>query len=470
MAKDTLGEIFTEKRGGRLVQVRRLIVGRNAVEGILAEVSSATKLSHPLILRPLDASADGGLVTIVTETLEGRTLRGLLTTLAATGEKLPVSHATWIALQLLEALEHAHSRNDGAVPMPVFHGRISPEHVVLTASGQVRLTGFGLDAACRHLLKPEGKTDPTFAYVAPEQTTAEPLNASSDVFAVMSVLAEAVLGKALFLEDTFAKTWEAIANRPLPVLRQARDGVPKALDEAMAWACERNLARRCPRPEALKVRLEAFQGVLDVGDRVKPDEHARRIADLIRLRMKGVAPGAAVDVTSMEPVSTAAPEKKPSRKALRFLQLVFVSLAAAFFVGVWAKWEQLEEPVRRSIPPQVATALGIEPAYVPPPPPPVEEVDAGAAEPADAGLEEPDAGAPPPPPPPKPALVTIQTTPAKAEATLDGKPLGTTPLVDVEVPPGEHVLELRAKKLKLSQKLVIGEGETKKLTLKLKKR
>ena len=87
MARDALGEIFTEQRGGRLVSVRRLIVARSAVEGILAEVSSAMKLSSASILRPLDASADGGLVTIVTETTEGRTLRGLLTTLELVSKK-----------------------------------------------------------------------------------------------------------------------------------------------------------------------------------------------------------------------------------------------------------------------------------------------------------------------------------------------------------------------------------------------
>jgi serine/threonine-protein kinase len=482
VAKDALGELITEKRGSRLVTVRRMAIAPEAIDAVLAEVTAAAKLSSPSILRPIDASVSGGVVTIVSETIEGRTLRGLLTTLATTGEKLPVSHATWITIEVLKALEHAHARMDGAAPRPVFHGRLSPEHVVLTPSGQVRLTGFGLDAACRHLLKPQAKTDTAFAYLAPEQLGSGELNPSSDNFAVASILAELVLGKAVFIEDTFAATWDAIGNRQLPVLRQARDGVPKALDEAVTWALERHADRRCTRPDALRARLEAFQGVLDVGDRIKPDEHARRLSDLLRLRMKGPMTAATSDVTSMEPVSApAAAPKKKGRAALRALKLLFAALAALLVIGIWARWPVLEDPVRRRIPPQVATALGIEPLgpleAVPPPAADAGEAapDAGA-EPSDAGEAAPDAGeatadAGEAVAVPRPALVSIRSTP-KAEVSLDGRPLGPTPLVDVTVDPGEHTLELVSArpKRKLVHKLVVAEGEAKTLDLELKKK
>ena len=469
MGRDALGEVYTEKRGGRLVLVRRVLVAEALAADVLAEVSGAMKLDSPAILRPLDASADGGLVTIISETLEGRTLRALLTTLASNGEKLPVSHATFIAIRVLEALEHAHARSEAGHPAPVFHGRLSPEHVVLTPSGDVRVTGFGLDAAARHLLKPQAKVDPAFAYVSPEQANGAPLNAASDNFAVGSILAEALLGEPVFMEDTFAQTYEAVQNRLPPQVRAARDNVPKALDEAIAWALERNPDRRAPRPDALRQRLQAFQGMLDVGDRIKPDEHPQRLADLMRLRMK--SPAAALDVTSMEPVKGGG--DKPGRRwGLALLRFVFVLLLGVLGKGVWDNWRDLEGPIRARIPPAVATRLGIDQDVALPPVAAVpdagaEEEDAGVADAGEAEAGEAlDAGAPPPP---RPGLLSVESTP-KATVVLDGRPLGSTPLLEVEVSAGEHTLVLTSKKprVELSQTLSVSEGEAKKLVVKLK--
>jgi len=458
MSRDALGEVFTETRGGRLVQVRRMLVGAGAADAIVAEVTAAMKLEAESILRPLEVRQDGGLVTVTSQTTEGHTLRGLLTTLAANGEKLDVSHCTWLTLKVLEALEHAHAKK-------VFHGRLSPEHVVLTPIGEVRVTGFGLDAAATHLVKPQSKTDPAFAYVAPEQASARGITAASDNFAAGAILAEALLGKPLFLEDTFQQTFDAVSTRRLPEFRDARDNVPKALAEALAWALDHDPDRRAPRPEALRQRLEAFQGMLDAGDRIKPYEHPKRLADLMRLRMKKAE--AALDVTSMEPAKAAAGPKK-RRPVLVFLRLVFLAMLGLLGWKVVTDWRDLEPQIRAHIPHEVLARVGIDPIAMPLP-------VADAGEPLDAGEELADAGAGVPdagPPPPKPGRLTIETTPAKATVTLDGKPLGVTPLVDVEVAPGEHTLVVTSKKPKVevSQTLSVTEGEVKKLGFKLKGR
>ncbi|MBK7864016.1 MAG: PEGA domain-containing protein [Archangiaceae bacterium] len=467
MGKDALGEVFTEKRGGRLVQVRRMIVAQSAVAEVVAEATAAMSLSHASIVQPLEVKADGGLVTVVTEAIEARTLRGLLTTLASTGEKLPVSHATWLAIKLLEALEQAQARKVDGRTAPLFHGRLSPEHVLLTSIGEVRLTGWGLDAAARSLVRPVAKTDPAFAYLSPEQVAGSSPGAASDNFSVGAILVEALLGKPLFVEDTFAQTFEAISNRSAPALRDARDNVPKALDEAVAWALDKVADRRASRPEALRTRLEAFQGMLDVGDRIKPYEHPKRLADLMRLRMK--APATATDVTSMEPTRAEAPASR-RRPLLWLLRLLFVGLVGAFAYFVWQDWRDLEPKIRARIPPQVATPLGIDQEVVLP-------VDAGVdAGPADAGLADggaadagvADAGALAP----LPALLTIESVPPKATVQIDGRTVGVTPLTRFELPAGEHEVVVISKKLhvELSQSVSLVPGESKKLTVKLKRR
>ncbi|MBL8952870.1 MAG: PEGA domain-containing protein [Myxococcaceae bacterium] len=472
MSRDALGEVLTESRGGRTVLVRRMLVAPAAVESIVTELTAAMKLEAASIFHPTDVKVDGGLVTVTTQAEEGHSLRGLLTTLAATGEKLPVSHCTWLAIKVLEALEHAHAQR-------VFHGRLSPEHVVLTPIGEVRVTGFGLEAAAAHLVKPQSKTDPAFAYVAPEQVGSRGVGSSTDVFAVGAMLAEALLGRPLFLEDTFAQTFDAVTSRPLPAFREARDNVPKALDEALQWALDKDADRRSPRPEALRQRLEAFQGMLDVGDRIKPYEHPKRLADLMRLRMKKA--DAALDVTSAEPVKAQKATKR-RRPVLALLRLMFVAMSGLLGWKVFTDWRELEPQVRAKIPPDVLARLGIDPIaqrtagaeqhsgprgagedVVPLP------LDAGV-EAVDAGteVEVPDVGAPEP----RPARLTVESVPPKATVVLDGKSLGVTPLTEVELAAGEHTLVVTSKKPKIevSQTLSVAEGEVKKVSFKLRGR
>jgi hypothetical protein len=457
VAKDALGEVFTERHGGRVVQVRQMSVAPGAIEEIAAEARAAMTLSHVAILQPIEVNAVGGLVTVVTEALDGRTLRGLLSTLATTGEKLPVSHATWIAIKLLEVLDVAQAHKQAGKAAPLFHGRLSPEHVFLTPGGELRVLGWGLDAACRHLLKPSAKTDPAFAYLSPEQVAGGAPNPASDNFAVGAILVEALLGKPLFLEDTFAHTFEAINERDVPIVRESRDNVPKALDEVLAWALDRVTDRRAPRPEGLLRRLEAFQGMLDVGDRIKSNEHPRRLGDLMRLRMKASGAG---DVIAMGmPKSGAGAPKR--RRVLVALRLLLLTLLGTLGYGVWRSWRELEPKVRARIPAPIAAQLGIDQDVV------LAAADAGF-EPVDAGALAAgvaDAGTSAR----RPALLWVDSTP-KATVVIDGKTLGVTPLANVEVDAGNHTVLLVSKKprLELSQTITVAEGETKKLSVKLK--
>ncbi|MBI3181350.1 MAG: protein kinase [Myxococcales bacterium] len=479
VARDALGELWTEKRGRRVVTVRRLNLPPPIAEQVSRDTAAAAKLTHDNILRPLEVGESKNKLQIVYEMTEGRTLRALLTTLAATGEKLPVSQATWVIMEVLKALEHAHGRVDEKKrPVPVFHGRLSPEHVVLTKAGEVRVTGFGLEAAARHLLRDASKLDPAFAYVAPEQVRGEQLVAASDNFAAGCILAEALLGEALFLESNLSKTFDAILNRPLPVIRKRRDNVPLALDEALAWSLEKNPDQRCPRVDALLTRLSAFQGMIAVGDRIKPGEHAGRLADLIRLRMKDAA-APALDMTSLEavdentapgldePIVTkviANPLFRGGRRLLTVLRAVAVLSLAVLGVGIWAKWPQLRGPIEERLPEALVRYLRLAPATAAPAlaTPAAAAPDAGEP---DAG--EPDAGATQP----RMAMLSIHTIPASA-VSLDGKPVGRTPLESLEVAPGEHTLEFVSvrPRLKVSRRITLAEGEKKKLKLRLKRR
>jgi serine/threonine-protein kinase len=482
--------MWTQKEGGRLLSFRQLRVPADAAEEIAAEVAAASQLASPLIIPPLEVRAVDGEVTIVSVAPDGRTLRDLLQTLIMSGEKLMVSHATWITIEVLKALEAAHNAPTG----PVFHGRLSPEHIVLTRNAEVRLTGFGLNAAAKHLITPETPVIAALAYVSPEQALGSEASASADLFAVGSILVEAILGEPLFIDTTFGKTFDAIENEGLPKLRGARDNIPKALEAALALALEKNADNRAPKADVLRGRIQAIQGILDVGDRIKPGEQPKRIADLLRLREKPqIDPAFDTDSVDNNPFAgnalyaptrvvakAHARVKAPKGKQKggggggvlrRLLRITALLLIGALGVGIWVQWPRLQGPLRAKLPPELAAKIGLGPAPAPVPakivaPAPAPVVDAGVAQApaADAGAAEAAAAAAP-----KPGRVSIESTPS-ANVTIDGKLMGRTPLVGIELAAGEHTLELATKKIKgkKTQKITVADGESKTVTVKLK--
>jgi serine/threonine-protein kinase len=484
--------MWTKKEGGRELSFRQLRAAPQAAEEIAAEVAAASQLSSPLIIPPLEVRAIDGEVTIVSVAPDGRSLRDLLQAMVMSGEKLLVSHATWITIEVLKALEAAHTAPTG----PVFHGRLSPEHIVLTRNAEVRITGFGLDAAARHLITPETPVIAALAYVSPEQALGAELSAASDVFAVGTILVEALLGEPLFIDETFGKTFDAIENEGLPKLREARDNVPKALEAALALALQKNAANRAAKAADLRGRLQAIQGILDVGDRIKPGEQPKRIADLLRLREKPhVDPAFDADSVDNNPFASnalyaptrvvtkshARVKEKPAKKGgggivRRLLRITALLLIGVLGVGVWVQWPRLEGPLRQRLPPELAAKIGLGPAVEPsgvktpvkaalPPAPVVADAGlAGAADKPDASVAEAPAA-----PPAKPGILSIDSTPAST-VTIDGKEVGKTPLLKLEVEPGEHLVELTPKKarFKKTQKILVLAGESRALKVKLK--
>jgi hypothetical protein len=482
-ARDALGEIWTEERGSHTVMVRRIPLPPEICAEVEQDVTLAAGLSSQTVLRPIEVGERKGTVQIVYEAVSGRTLRDVLTSLAARNRKLAVSDATHIALELLKALQEAHGHNENGRVSPIVHGRIAPEHVYLTLDGEVRLGGFGLDAAARHIVASRDKVDPAFCYVAPEQCTGAKASAAADLFSLGAVIGEALLGEPLFLGETVQQTFEAIQTRPLQSFRALRAEVPLALDEALAWFLNRDLERRCHRAETALSRMAAFQGMIEAGDRVKPGEHPKRLAELVKLGPAAAALGATTatpiapehDFEDDAPIITKVVSMPRIRRPRRYRtvarRLATVAILAVA-VGAAASQRHRWAPLARAhLPPALVQRLGL---WAPPAAPPAPALRLVVA-PVEVAPAAPPAGAQPPPAPEParasvPAQLSIKTTP-RATVKVDGKKLGRTPLKNVELLAGKHTLEFTIPKSKPIKKQVeVKEGERKALTYRLKRR
>ena len=222
------------------------------------EAQAIAALSHPNILAIHDTGVHGGQMFVVTELLEGETLRDRLHV-----GGVPVRKAIEWAVQIARALAAAHEK-------AIVHRDLKPENIFLLADGQVKLIDFGLAKA--HVNRGDLETMPgtepgtvmgTVGYMAPEQVRGLTVDARADLFALGAVLYEMLSGRPAFKRDTAADTITAVLNEDPPTLTQT-DSSP-ALLRVVHHALEKNPNERFQSARDFGFALDALSGSTTFG-------------------------------------------------------------------------------------------------------------------------------------------------------------------------------------------------------------
>ena len=259
-----MGEVYRARdtRIGRDVAVK-ILPGAVASDGARVrrfeqEARAAGQLNHPNVLALYDVGTHDGTPYLVTELLEGGTLRGRLSQ-----EALPWRKATELSVQIARGLSAAHEQG-------IVHRDLKPENVFLTRDGQVKILDFGL-ATLRPTLDddaPEGGTASeitgagavvgTVGYMAPEQVKGQRADARSDIFSLGCVLYEMVTGLRAFRRGTAAETMSAILKEDPPELGLPVGTVPPALERVVRHCLEKRPEERFQSARDLAFALDAL--------------------------------------------------------------------------------------------------------------------------------------------------------------------------------------------------------------------
>jgi eukaryotic-like serine/threonine-protein kinase len=220
-----------------------------------SEARAAAALNHPNILVVHDVGREHDTSYLVTELLEGRTLRAVID-----GGAVPLPRALDYAVQIAEGLAAAHARG-------IVHRDLKPENVFVTSDGRVKILDFGLakavhvaDAAT--LGTPAHATAPhvvlgTPGYMAPEQVRGEAVDHRADIFAVGCVLYELLGGRRAFSGATTLEVLSAILrDTPAPLVS------PEG-DRLVAKALEKDRALRYQSAAELRADLQRLTRDLD---------------------------------------------------------------------------------------------------------------------------------------------------------------------------------------------------------------
>jgi serine/threonine-protein kinase len=222
------------------------------------EARVASELQHPNIVQVHDFDRDeSGRYFIVMEWIEGIDLYGWLTSFG--GAPTPWHEVAAIGVEMLRGLGAAHERVDAnGTPAPVIHRDVSPQNVLLSVQGIVKIADFGLArAADRNTMTAPGTVKGKLGYMAPELIKRQPASPKSDLYGVGIVLWEALTGKRLYGGDAMDQVKKIMGNQ-VPQLREVRPDLPLPLTEVVHTALSFNPADRFERAEEMQRALAAL--------------------------------------------------------------------------------------------------------------------------------------------------------------------------------------------------------------------
>ncbi|MFL5407515.1 MAG: serine/threonine-protein kinase [Myxococcales bacterium] len=237
-----MGQVFAAldtKLGRRVaIKVVTLLHDPGRVQRFEQEARAAGALEHPNLLSVYDLGEEQGVPFLVTELLEGKTLRGVV---AQPDAPLSPDQVVGLALQLARGLGAAHARG-------VVHRDLKPENIFVTADGRLKILDFGLakltsmdDTTPAPGLTATGAVFGTAGYLSPEQARGERAGPASDVFAAGAVIYELLTGLRAFPGESLVEAAHAAMKSAPPPLP---DSIPAQLQTIVLRALEKDPAKR----------------------------------------------------------------------------------------------------------------------------------------------------------------------------------------------------------------------------------
>jgi serine/threonine protein kinase len=271
LATGGMAELFLALQTGlsgfeKVVVIKRLLPSLSHDGDFLAmlhhEARIAAALSHPNIVQALDFDHIDGAHFLAMEHVHGADLRSIVRQMRHRGVvEFPLEQALAIVMGACAGLAHAHERraHDGT-PLGIVHRDVSPQNIVVSYEGDVKLVDFGV---AKSLLQDSedtwrGRVKGKVSYMSPEQARGETVDARSDLFSLGIVLFELTTGKRLFRGQSDYETLRLVCDREAPRPSEIRPSYPVALEAIVIRALSKDPTLRYPSARELYADLEEF--------------------------------------------------------------------------------------------------------------------------------------------------------------------------------------------------------------------
>ncbi|HEY8079872.1 MAG TPA: serine/threonine-protein kinase [Labilithrix sp.] len=251
----------------KLQVIKRILPSMNQdkafIDMLLHEARVAATLSHPNIVQIFDVGMADGQYYIAMEHVHGEDLRSIVRQMKKKNVfEFPLEHALAIVLGMCAGLAYAHEKRDlDGSALNIVHRDISPQNVVVTFTGDVKIVDFGIaKSADKGMLEQtkSGKLKGKVPYMSPEQARGEHLDARSDIFASGVMLFELTTGKRLFKGASEYETLKLICERDYPTPSDVRPEYPPDLEPIVMKALSKDPNARYQSAREMQADIEAF--------------------------------------------------------------------------------------------------------------------------------------------------------------------------------------------------------------------
>ena len=264
-----MAEVFRAKAYGvegfeRFLAVKRILPSIAAddefIEMFIDEAKIAVQLSHANIAQIFDLGKVEDSYFIALEHVHGKDLRAIFDACRAAGELMPIPQACFVVMKICEGLDYAHNKRDASGrEMHLVHRDVSPQNVLLSYEGEIKLVDFGIAKAVGKASQTQaGILKGKFGYMSPEQVRGLPLDRRSDIFSVGIILYELLTGERLFLGDSDFATLEKVRSAEIPPPTSYNSEISSDLEQIVLRVLAKDLNERYQNAIDLHDDLQAY--------------------------------------------------------------------------------------------------------------------------------------------------------------------------------------------------------------------
>ncbi len=275
IARGGMAEVFRGLHVGkdgfrRLVAIKRILPQHASnsefAEMFRDEAHIGQRLQHANIVKVEGFEVIEGSPAIVMEFVDGADLRAILAELEKSRDlkRMPVPMALFVIAEAARGLHYAHLRQDDVSgrPLEIVHRDISPQNVLISFNGEVKVTDFGIASADQDFKNTEtraGIVKGKYSYMSPEQISAKKVTARSDIFALTIVLWEVLAMRRMFTADSEVDVIDMVKNCRLPGrLSEFNPEVSAELESIVMKGLAKDPAKRFSNMDEFERSLRAY--------------------------------------------------------------------------------------------------------------------------------------------------------------------------------------------------------------------
>ena len=263
MAEVYLAKCFGVAGFERLVALKRILPTIAEDDEFIAmfidEAKIAGQLSHANIAQIFDLGKINQSYFIAMEYISGHDLRALWDRAKEQGG-LPLPLACYVTQKICDGLDYAHRRRDNrGRPLGIIHRDVSPQNVLLSYDGDIKVIDFGIAKAANRMVRTQtGILKGKFAYMAPEQARGDPTDHRADIFAIGVIFYELLTGERAFRAESDFALLEKVRRVDVVPPRKARPELPRDLERIVYKALAKDAPDRYAWASALSADIDRF--------------------------------------------------------------------------------------------------------------------------------------------------------------------------------------------------------------------